>query len=63
MVMSTLGSLAARNSNWAWMILATSSSMGTPRKMMLSIIKRLNTSIWATFRRRSSVMVGLMYPS
>ena len=45
------------------MILATSSSIGTPRNTILSIIRRLNTSIEATFNFLSSMIVGLMYES
>src|SRR5688572_22561985 len=40
--------------------------MPVPRKMMRSIIRRLNTSICATFNWRSSMMYGVidevMYP-
>ena len=35
--------------------------MGTPRKMMRSIISREKTSIVATFNWRSSMIVGEMY--
>ena len=59
-VISAAESFADRKSSWAITMFATSSSMGTPRKMMRSIIRRLNTSIWATFSLRSSVIVGLM---
>ena len=44
------------------MMFATSSSIGTPRKMILSIIRRLKTSIDATFSFLSSMMLGLIYP-
>jgi hypothetical protein len=58
--MSFLASTLSRNSSWAWMMLATWSLMPVPRKMMRSIIKRLNTSIWATFSWRSSMMYGVI---
>ena len=58
---SALLSFDARNSNWAWIMFATSSSIGTPKKMILSIIRRENTSMDATLSFLSSIMVGLMY--
>ena len=45
------------------MIFATSSSIGTPKKIIRSIIRRLNTSIDATLSFLSSMIVGLMYAS
>ena len=53
-------SFDARKSSCAVMILATSSSIPTPRKIILSIIRRLNTSMDATLSFLSSMMVGLM---
>ena len=58
-----MASAEARKSSWATMMLATSSSIGTPRKMILSIISLLNTSIEATLSFLSSIIVGLMYES
>ena len=59
--MSFEASTDSKNSSCAMIMFATSSSMGTPRMMMRSIIRRENTSMATAFSWRSSMICGFMY--
>ena len=60
MVMSAVGFWDVRYRSWAVMMFATSLLISVPRTRILSIMRRLNTSIDATLRALSSMMVGFM---
>ena len=59
-VMSAVGFWDVRYRSWAVMMFATSLLISVPRTRILSIMRRLNTSIDATLRALSSMMVGFM---